>query len=203
MPTIPTTPKGLRTRDKILEASRKVFAKDGFVEARMVDIASQAGLSTGGLYRYFEDKTDVFAALIADLHEELYQASGHTEHSLATEPLTALTEANSGYIRHYHENRDVMRSFIEAAAVDQRFREIWWTMRQRHVERFDAAVRAAGVREKSSAPLTVTVEAMACMVEQCCYVWFAQEKLNQRSVSVDEAIATVSEAWYRALFSEG
>jgi AcrR family transcriptional regulator len=57
MPANPTTKKGLRTRGTILEAAARVFARDGYVEARMLDIASEAGLSTGGLYRYFDNKT--------------------------------------------------------------------------------------------------------------------------------------------------
>ena len=53
----------------------------------------------------------------------------------------ALREANRGYLAHYHEYRDVMRAFMEAAHVDARFRDIWWSMRLRHVDRFVAAVR--------------------------------------------------------------
>ena len=83
MPATPTTKKGLRTRNKILDAAGRVFARDGYVEARMLDIATEAGLSTGGLYRYFDNKTEVFAALIADLHEEFYNYSGHTRQLLA------------------------------------------------------------------------------------------------------------------------
>jgi AcrR family transcriptional regulator len=201
VPATPTTRKGLRTREKILEASRLVFARDGYVEARMVDIAEQAGLSTGGLYRYFESKTDVFAALLADLHQELYDASGHTEHSFKSDPLTALNEANRGYIEHYFENRDVMRAFIEASAVDERFRTIWWEMRARHVQRFATALRNVhAVKQIGGIAVETVTEAMTCMVEQCCYVWFAQEGMSDRKVSVDDAVAVTSAAWYAAVF---
>jgi AcrR family transcriptional regulator len=199
----PTTRKGHRTRMKILEAARAVFARDGYVDARMVDIAEEAGLSTGGLYRYFEDKTDVFAALIADLHEELYEASGHTSSSFASDPLAALMEANRGYMEHYFENRDVMRAFIEAAAVDQRFRSLWWNMRDRHIRRFAKALRAThGVSEIAAVPVELVTEAMACMVEQCCYVWFAHEDMRSQRVSIDDAVSAVSHAWYQAMLGQ-
>src|SRR5947208_947535 len=94
----PTTPKGLRTRARILDAARSVFARDGFVETRMSDIANAARLSAGGLYRYFMSKEDVFAALVADLFQDLYEASGHTAHSFSEEPFEALLEANRGYL---------------------------------------------------------------------------------------------------------
>ena len=180
-----------------------MFGRDGYVDARMVDIAAEAGLSTGGLYRYFEDKTDVFAALIADLHEELYEASGHTSTPFASDPRAALTEANRGYIEHYFENRDVMRAFIEAAAVDERFRSIWWTMRSRHVRRFAKALRATdGASEIAGVPVELATEAMACMIEQCCYVWFAHEEMRSQRVSIEDAVHTVSHSWYQAILGQ-
>jgi AcrR family transcriptional regulator len=203
MPARPTTRKGLRTRESIIQAARVVFGRDGYVDARMIEIAEQAGLSTGGLYRYFEDKPDVFAALIEDLHEELYTASGHTTASFRDDPLAALTDANRGYISHYSANRDVMRAFIEAAAVDERFRRIWWDMRERHAKRFAHALRSIhGIEEIGDSSVDVVSEAMACMVEQCCYVWFAHEKMNPGSVDLEDAVRTVTHAWYAATFGE-
>jgi AcrR family transcriptional regulator len=196
MPAKPMTKKGLKTRAKILEAARVVFARDGYVDARMTDVAEVGGLSTGGLYRYFTDKRDVFAALIEDLHEELYRASGRTHTAFKDDPLAALTDANRGYIEHYAENRDVMRAFIEAAGVDSRFRAIWWNMRQRHVKRFAAVLRSEGVETIDGTPVELVSEAMACMVEQCCYVWFAHEDMRDSQVSIDEAVQTVTNAWY-------
>ncbi|MGI8706849.1 MAG: TetR/AcrR family transcriptional regulator, partial [Actinomycetota bacterium] len=115
MPAKPTTKKGRRTRIQILEAARTVFARDGYVDSRMTDIAAEAGLSTGGLYRYFDNKTEVLSTLIAEIHEQFYSLSGHTRPLLKRDPLAALTQANRGYIEYYYENRQVMRVFIEAA----------------------------------------------------------------------------------------
>src|SRR5207247_3852868 len=115
----------------------------GFADARLSAFAAGARLSAGGLYRYFMSKEDVFAALVAGLVEELYEASGHTAHHFPSDPYGALLEANLGYLAVYHANRDLMRAFVEAVAVDPRFREIWWTARRRHVERFVRAVRSA------------------------------------------------------------
>ncbi len=203
MPVVnaPTTKKGRETRSKILAAAREVFAEDGYVDARMVDIARRAGLSNGGLYRYFTSKDAVFAALIADLHEDLYRESGRTSASFADDPLAALTEANRGYIEMYFDNRDVMRAFIEAAGVDRGFRQIWWEMRDRHVRRFAETLRREhGIEEIEGVAATTMTEAMACMVEQACFVWFAHEDMNERRVSVDEATAALSRAWYVAVF---
>jgi AcrR family transcriptional regulator len=201
--TVPPTPKGRRTREKILLGARSVFALDGYVEARMTDIAQAAGLSTGGLYRHFISKEDVFVALIADLHEELYRSSGNQKGNFATEPLEALLEANRGYLSVYYENRDVMRAFREAAGVEKRFREIWWRMRNRHIDRFTHTMKSVhGITTIGGKDVWAVVDAMACMVEQCAYVWFSYEALNDRRVSVDSAAEIVTRIWYQAFFGD-
>jgi AcrR family transcriptional regulator len=203
MPAVPATGKGRKTRDRIFEAARQVFARDGYVAARMTDIASAAGLSNGGLYRYFDSKPDVFAALIADIHEGFYEQSGHTATSFADDPYQALLEANRGYLSHYHEYRDVMLAFVEAASVEERFRTIWWEMRERHVNRFAKVVKSVhGITKVDGVNVAVATEAMVCMVEQCAYVWFAHEDRSPRRVSVKSAAAIVTHSWYQTFFAE-
>ena len=75
-------------------------------------------------------------------------------------------------------------------------------MRDRHVKRFAAAYRATGGQDVvRGVSVEVAAEAMACMVEQCCYVWFAQEADCNNPVSMAEAITVTSEAWYATMFS--
>jgi Transcriptional regulator len=51
------------TRSIILNAARKVFFQNGFIETQMTDIAAEAHISRTSLYRYFQDKTDLAMAL--------------------------------------------------------------------------------------------------------------------------------------------
>ncbi len=198
----PTTPKGRRTRSHILDCARKVFAHAGYVTLRMADVAEEAGVSMGALYRYFQNKEDLFVNLIGDIHEELFEASAARVHDFATAPYDALVEANRGYLAHYYDNRDVMRAFIEATTVDERFRDVWWGMRTRHVERFVHALnKAYGIDRVDGVPARQVAEAMAAMVEQCAYVWFAQEAMNEAPMSVDTAADVVAGVWYRAFFA--
>ncbi len=197
----PSTPKGRRTRAHLLDSAHRVFARAGYVTLRMADVAEEAGVSMGALYRYFRNKDDLFVNLIGDIHEELFEASAAREHDFAQRPYEALVEANRGYLTHYHANRDVMRAFIEAATVDERFREVWWRMRNRHVERFlHALANAHGVTRVDGVPARPVAEATAAMVEQCAYVWFAQEAMNERPMPLDTAAHVTARIWYRAFF---
>jgi AcrR family transcriptional regulator len=58
-----TQPSTERTR-QILDAAMAVFARLGFRQARMDDIARDAGVSKGTLYLYFKSKDDLIAAIL-------------------------------------------------------------------------------------------------------------------------------------------
>lgn len=56
-------------REQILDGARKVFMAQGFDAASMNDIVREAGVSKGTIYVYFENKEQLFAALIAHERE--------------------------------------------------------------------------------------------------------------------------------------
>jgi AcrR family transcriptional regulator len=55
-----------KARTKILEASRKLFARRGFSETSMGDIARSAQVARATVYNNFDDKQDILAAIIKD-----------------------------------------------------------------------------------------------------------------------------------------
>lgn len=62
-----------RTVDKdakkrgIIEAAAVVFARDGFANAKMADIADEAGIGKGTVYEYFPSKEELFLELCRHL----------------------------------------------------------------------------------------------------------------------------------------
>jgi AcrR family transcriptional regulator len=62
----------LDRRTQILDAAVTSFAKRGFHQASMHDISAEAGISVGLIYRYFQNKEAVIAAM-ADRHKKQIQ----------------------------------------------------------------------------------------------------------------------------------
>ena len=58
-------------RDHILEAAERVFADNGFVEAKVVEIAQAAGVATGTVYGIFPSKEDLYRAIHRENLDEL------------------------------------------------------------------------------------------------------------------------------------
>jgi AcrR family transcriptional regulator len=62
------SPKWRRRKEdrpaEIIAAAYAVFAEKGFASAKLEDIAQRAGVSKGALYLYFENKEDIFEAVV-------------------------------------------------------------------------------------------------------------------------------------------
>lgn len=61
MPRVSAAYTDTRIRE-ITEAGYRVFARRGFAEATMQEIAEEAGLSVGALYQYFKGKDEIVVA---------------------------------------------------------------------------------------------------------------------------------------------
>ncbi len=54
------------TRKRLLAAAERIFARDGFEAARLEDIAAVAGYTRGAFYANFDDKEDIFFAILEE-----------------------------------------------------------------------------------------------------------------------------------------
>lgn len=72
--TSPATPKGIKTRERLIEASGAVFARKGCAASGVADICNAAGLAVGGFYRYFASKDEIIQALARELRDDLVRA---------------------------------------------------------------------------------------------------------------------------------
>src|SRR5262245_56579401 len=77
--------------EKMLDAAGRLFGARRFHEVRMEDIAEEAEVSKGTLYRYFQDKEEMYLALlerashqlVADLHGRVGEATGGRQRLIA------------------------------------------------------------------------------------------------------------------------
>ena len=73
-----------KTRERIINSARKLFAEQGYQKTTIVDISRQAGLSEAALYDYFQGKEDLLltipdlwvSELLRDLDEQLFGIKG-------------------------------------------------------------------------------------------------------------------------------
>ncbi len=61
------------TRNKLLESARAEFIEKGYMKASLRNICKNAGVTTGALYFFFEDKEDLFLAVTKEAVDGIRQ----------------------------------------------------------------------------------------------------------------------------------
>jgi AcrR family transcriptional regulator len=115
--TYPTTPKGHRTRSQIVAAAGEVFTRDGYVATSMVDVAERAGLSMGGLYRYFASKEELFGVLAREHLDLLLHTLEDAWEDLSVNPVVGVADVNRALVGFWVRHAGLSRVLDEAAAV--------------------------------------------------------------------------------------
>lgn len=139
--------QGREARDELLSAALRVFARHGYTEAGVDEIAAEAGYSKGALYWHFSSKEDLLLALIEEgvdvpMRERVaLLASAAPEQDMAA-------EASREFARRLESQRDALlleREYWTLAIRDPGFRDRYVG---REAELRDALARALEARAR-------------------------------------------------------
>jgi AcrR family transcriptional regulator len=110
--------KKAEVRRRILEASKEIFFRDGFMNANLEEIAELAGVAKGTLYLYFDNKAQIYLAVLSRKARRFEKKLQDSLDPKAT-PVDALVRVSRFYFHHYVENPDYFQIFwaIENQAV--------------------------------------------------------------------------------------
>src|SRR5664279_3131717 len=117
----PVSARGARTRGALVRASREVFERDGFIEARITDIALEAGVAAGSFYTYFTSKEDAFAAVLEQVGEEMLHPRIR-ELADRDDPISVIEAANRAYLVAYRRNARLMGLLEQVSQINEDFR---------------------------------------------------------------------------------
>lgn len=74
----PVTPRGQKTRAKLLKAAESVFGEKGYERASIADITRKGGVALGTFYVYFPDKQSIFVEVVDELGTRLRRLIGES-----------------------------------------------------------------------------------------------------------------------------
>ena len=61
------------TREKLIESAKAEFMEKGYNKASLRSICANAGVTTGALYFFFEDKADLYKAIVGKPVDKLFE----------------------------------------------------------------------------------------------------------------------------------
>lgn len=166
------TAKGNRTRARLLDEARSLFASEGYANVRVSDLTAAAELSSGAFYRYFNDKGDLLEVLLRELLDgfvHFARAENRTD-----DALVAVRTATQRYLDFYRENREAYALLIEVAQHEDEVRTMWITSQRTLYDR----IRKTLARARDRGELRSSVDIDLCsvllngMTEQYAYQAF-------------------------------
>lgn len=141
----PATRRGARTRQALVDAARVVFERDGYLDARLSDITAEAKCATGTFYTYFNDKEEIFAAVMeATKNEMLHPGLEHVDG--VDDPAAIIEASNRAYLESYRRNAKLMQLLEQVSNIDPRVRELRRARGRVFVERNARAIEDLQVR---------------------------------------------------------
>ncbi|OHV06029.1 TetR/AcrR family transcriptional regulator [Mycobacterium talmoniae] len=194
----PATVRGARTRAALIAAARKVFERDGYVDAKLTDITRAARCATGSFYTYFANKEEIFAAVLEQAQQDMMHP-GMGRVSDADDPYAVLEASNRAYLEAYRRNAKLMGLLEQVAQVDPEFRKFRTRRADAFIERNAAGIadlQDRGIADRHIDPLLAS-RALSGMVSRFAYSVFVVEEVDE--VDFDELVATVTRLWANAL----
>jgi AcrR family transcriptional regulator len=64
----------LQTRERLLDAAKELFEKDGYDEVTVAEIAAEAGVSVKTLFQHFPSKEELLMAELGEVHAEMIRS---------------------------------------------------------------------------------------------------------------------------------
>ncbi len=191
----PLTERGRRTRENLLVEARSVFEAKGYPATRISDIAEAAGVAHGTVYTYFEDKADVFKAVVFDLTTQL-EREWRISPQLS-EPVDRIAEANRNFLDSYSAHARLLEVVEQVGTTELEYRQLLANFRQRYVERAVTGIRRLqtdGIVDREL-DAYLAGSALCAMVEGFGRQWLVRRERHDPQVVSD----TLTRLWANAL----
>ncbi len=185
-----------RTRQRLLDAARTVFARHGYLDTTVDHIVTEAGLARGSFYTYFESKTDLFRHLAALIDEQVERDVVSFKRVRGGDPVTNLETSNRNYLGVVRANADLYRLVDQVAAYDETVAVARLRSRRRHVARVAATLRRWQARGLSDPDIDVDTTAAALVTMLSGFAQWLDVSGDHHDE--ERAVATLTTIWVRA-----
>jgi AcrR family transcriptional regulator len=191
--------RAAETEAALKDAARRVFARHGYLNAKITDITAEAGRASGSFYNHFASKEQLLESLAADFAAEAgEQLTEHgRDHDLSDRAVLRDHVATGWHT--YRAHLPEIVAMLQASMVDEgfaararEFRAAEMQPLREHLEQ----MRAAGFQLPGDP--AVVASALMSLLQQFFHVWIAGGGEGSRSRSGpdplpdDEAIDTLT-----------
>jgi AcrR family transcriptional regulator len=196
----PRSRKGAETRARLLEAAKKVFEEDGFLDARISDISKRAKLSHGSFYHYFDSKEQIFRE-VAEAQEQMLTAPPAAMAASGSTPDSErerIRRANRRYLERYRDEARIMGVIEQASRYDEHVTAVRAATQKHFAERAERSIRRLqkeGLADPDVDP-EIAATALGAMVARFAELWLVQ---GYADYDFEDAVEQLTTLWCNAL----
>ena len=205
------SPRAAARREEILAAARKVFVRDGYTATKLLDVAKEAGCAAGTLYTYFENREDLFTAVLQQVEHEMRSASGRIA---SDDPRELISAANRAYVESYANNAPELALMEQVSQTHPEMHKLrtsrargFTTRNQRLIKSLQDDGTLASDRDAEMLALSLSI-----MVSRLCYSVFVENMIHDageagggatteehKARTIERIVSTVNDIWFRTL----
>jgi AcrR family transcriptional regulator len=182
-----------------VKAAKTVFERDGFLDARIVDIASKAKVSYGAFYHYFESKEQIFRE-VAETQENRLSAPPDEgdPRPINPSPQERIRLANRRYLERYRSEARLMGVIEQVSRYDSYVNAARMVSQRHFAERAERVIRLLQSRGEADARVNpaIAADALGSMIGRFAELWLTQ---GYREYDFDEAVDQLSLLWSNAI----
>jgi AcrR family transcriptional regulator len=195
----PLTSKGRSTRERLLVAAKEIFEENGFLDARISDIATRAHLSHGSFYHYFESKEEIFRE-VAELQEFSLLNHRNAEELASAEkdPLERIKQANRSYLEWYRHEARIMGVIEFMSRYDAEVNAVRFRHQHQFADRTRISIERLQREGLASSALDAGFagDALGAMVARIAELWLVQD---WRDYEMNHVVDQLTLLWANAI----
>lgn len=182
----------LFTRQRLVDAAIEVFSRDGYVAARIEDVAAAAGASRATFYLHFKSKLDIVRELLAPLRaesEKLYRELDSLDEPSWDELYRWMDRA----VDYWHRNHAAISAVNEAVAVESEIASDFMTAVQDSAAAMTNHLARWSGTEQETARLRSSM--FILQLERVCFFWVIRGVPFDREI----ALTALTDSFWTAL----
>jgi AcrR family transcriptional regulator len=196
----PRSRKGAATRARLVKAAKAVFEEDGFLDARISDIAERAGLSHGSFYHYFDSKEQVFREVAMELATLLQGPLGTIifEAGSTASAAERVRQGSREFLRSYQEEAAIIGVIELVCRYDQELNNARFQSQRAGHPRVMRTIRQMQLRGHVDTSLDpeLAIPALGAMMNRFAEMWFVQKLFDYE---FEEGVEQLTKLFLNAL----
>ncbi|HZZ50728.1 MAG TPA: TetR/AcrR family transcriptional regulator [Pseudonocardia sp.] len=182
------------TRQRLLEAGRDVFERDGYGQATVGDIANRAAVNRATFYLHFPSKAAIFEEILSEVTAE---AAGYwrlLDTALTTGSRSAIRGWLASAFGWWDGNAAILAPWHEASASDPRIAAGWKGMFDQLARELEQYLGATAPPDRETA--RTRIQFLVVQLDQICFRWRVQRVFHTDG---DQLLELLTDMWCSVL----